>query len=960
MEAPFVFLEIKNTRDSEESPAVMEQVFAAIGSGGGHGGLLAMLFGPKHPPKSYSFEIVAANSVIHFFVGVSQDLAPYVESQLTAQYPKLSVNYVGDYVYQFLALPHATIQLVQGNSYYLPLKTHKDVKDIDLMASVLGQLAKLPQGQAVSIQIRVSPAGSGWQHAARSVVTHGIPDPSTPGKFKSHPQARLIESKTTQVGFHTAIRMLAVSDSDEAAMGLLKQVAGTFGVYALGEGNALTLSEPSFWQKKRLENAFLTRSGDLAPTHQILGSSELASLWHPPGDLLAAIKNISWGSKLLGEPPGNLPIATENEEEKKNCNFFARTEFKNRMTPFGIKREDRRKHMYVIGKTGTGKSTMIANMAINDMRNGEGLAVIDPHGDLTDVLLDYVPAHRINDVAYLDPSDSGYPFHLNPLEVKNTALRELVASGIVSIFYKLYHFSWGPRLEYILRNAILTLLYVPQSTLLSIPELLTNDRYRDRIVDKLPDQVLKNFWTNEFNRMAPQLKSEAIMPILNKVGQFLSSQVIRNIVGSPTSTVDLEDMMNQGKIVLVNLSQGKLGEDNSALLGAMMITKIQLAAMNRVYMPEAERRDFYLYVDEFQNFATTSFVKILSEARKYRLNLILANQYIGQIDEEVQNAIFGNTGSLLAFGIGATDARPISKEFGLKYKEEELVQIGNYQTVLKLSIDNHTSSPFSAYTMPLPKARNLNREKIIRSSRERFCRKAEDIQPFVAPVSEPPDRPAPPPRPQQPPRPSAPVQPMRRSEDRPPREPRVVGIALAPQAAPRVAPMPPPQQPPRPQAPSAPLQQPRQQPVAPPQQPRPQPAPQPAHREPPRPQTREPQPRQPMVHREPPLHHPRQPGEQMPGSSRPVPQPAPVSQVPKAVEPLPGRPVPAEPVKPKAPTPAAPPPEIPKPTVSWDELMDRVKKQEQKNEEARAEAEKKLTGSSAAPSSVSAGKDKPQ
>ncbi len=434
------------------------------------------------------------------------------------------------------------------------------------------------------------------------------------------------------------------------------------------------------------------------------------------------VKNISWGAQLTGEAPENLPVSTDSEEEKKRINFFARTEHKNKAATFGIKKDDRRKHLYIVGKTGTGKSTMIANMAINDMRNGEGVAVIDPHGDLCDILMDFVPSFRINDVAYLDPADTAHPFHLNPLEVKNPAFRELVASGIVSIFYKLYAHSWGPRLEYILRNTILTLLHVPNSTLLQVPELLTNEKYREKVVSKLEDQVLKNFWTNEFAKMSPQMRSEAVSPILNKVGQFLSSKTIRNIVGSPTSTVDLETMMNEGKIVLVNLSQGKLGEDSSALLGAMIITKMQLAAMNRVYLSEDERRDFYLYVDEFQNFATNSFIKILSEARKYRLDLTLANQYVGQIDEDVQKAIFGNAGSLVSFGVGASDARLLAREFGLKYKEEELVALGNYQIVLKLSIDNHTSLPFSATTLPLPRSKNENREKVVRSSRERYTK----------------------------------------------------------------------------------------------------------------------------------------------------------------------------------------------------------------------------------------------
>ncbi len=719
-----VVVEIKNTRDSEETPLVMEQVFAAIGSGRPQGFISQLLHGASKGTW-VSFEIVAFDSTIHFYLVTARSTLAYIESQLTAQYPKLAVSETKDVLPQIMGTIHVTTQLVLASPFYYPLKTYKDVRDIDLLSSTLGCLAKLKKDQSAVVQIRIVPAGSSWQRHASSVVAHGIPDSSFPGRTKNHPQARLIETKTNQIGFQTAIRIVATGENQEAAQTTLSTIAGTFGVFGLGEGNALVPNKPTFWQQKKLEAAILERSGALAPKFHVLGSSELASLWHPPGLLLSAIRNISWGAKLTGEAPENLPIATEDEEEKKRINFFARTEFKNKLTTFGIKSDDRRKHLYVVGKTGTGKSTMIATMAINDMRNHEGMAVIDPHGDLTDALLDFVPSFRLNDVAYLDPADFEHPFHLNPLELKNPAHRELVASGIVSIFYKLYHYSWGPRLEYILRNCILTLLYVPNSTLLEIPEILTNDRYREKIVMGLPDHVLKNFWINEYNKLTPQMRSESIMPILNKVGQFLSSQTIRNIVGNPKSTIDLEEMMNKGKIILVNLSQGKLGEDNSALLGAMIITKIQLAAMNRVYEQEQTRKDFYLYVDEFQNFATSSFIKILSEARKYRLNLTLANQYIGQIDEDVQNAIFGNAGSIVSFCVGATDARPLAREFGLKYKEEELVQLGNYQIVLKLSIDNHTSSPFSATTLPLPRSHNQSREKVIRSSRERYTKTIE-------------------------------------------------------------------------------------------------------------------------------------------------------------------------------------------------------------------------------------------
>lgn len=715
MTTPLVLREVKNSRDSEELPAAMEQVFAVLGMGKHTKGFIASLFGKGEMQTFFSFEIVSISGVIHFYIVAPESELSYLESQLTTQYPKVVLSSGIDGVAKIFSLPHLSSQLVLAEPFYLPLKTYADMKDIDLLSGPLGQLAKLKESQSAAVQLWTAPAGSSWKRTAAGVVARGIPDPVVAGRSKAHPQARVIERKLNQVGFKVGIRLVVSGETDEERQRMLRGLAGSFGVFTAGDGNGLTLSEPRSWNRKKFEEAMCFRRGDLIPRFQVFGSSELASLWHPPGLALSSIRNISWGSKLVGESPENLPT--------EGVNFFARTEFKNKTVTFGIKKDDRRKHLYVVGKTGTGKSTMIANMAINDMRNGEGVAVIDPHGDLTNALLDFIPSHRINDVAYLDPSDTAHPFHLNPLEIENVVQREIVASGIVSIFYKLYAHSWGPRLEYILRNTILTLLHVPQSTLLQVPELLTDEKFRQKVVENLSDHVLKNFWLNEFNKMSPQLRSEAIMPILNKVGQFLSSQTIRNIVGHPKSTINLESMMNEGKIMLMNLSQGKLGEDNSALLGAMMITKIQLAAMSRVYQTEESRRDFYLYVDEFQNFATSSFVKILSEARKYRLDLTLANQYIGQIDEEVQDAIFGNAGSIVSFGVGATDARPLAREFGLKYKEEELVGLGNYQIILKLSIDNHTSPPFSATTLPLPRAHNQNREKVIRSSRERYTKK---------------------------------------------------------------------------------------------------------------------------------------------------------------------------------------------------------------------------------------------
>jgi hypothetical protein len=340
---------------------------------------------------------------------------------------------------------------------------------------------------------------------------------------------------------------------------------------------------------------------------------------------------------------------------------------------------------------------------------GRGIGIIDPHGDLSETILDYIPKRRLNDVVYLEPFDKERPFSLNVLEVHNKQHKDLVASGIVSIFHKIYGDSWGPRLEYILRNVILTLLDIEEGTLIDALRLLSDDSFRASVVPRLNDPVLRNFWTGEFDRMSDKLRAEAVSPIQNKIGQFVSSSMIRNIIGNKTSSINLQEIMDEGKILILNLSQGKLGEDNAALLGAMIITQIQLAAMNRSYVKEEDRRDFFLYVDEFQNFATESFAKILSEARKYRLSLTLANQYGDQLEEEIQRAIFGNAGSIISFVVGARDAYMLTREFAEVYSENDLVSLGKFETVVKLSIDGMTSGPFPAITLPLPNLKNDNR-----------------------------------------------------------------------------------------------------------------------------------------------------------------------------------------------------------------------------------------------------------
>ncbi len=417
-------------------------------------------------------------------------------------------------------------------------------------------------------------------------------------------------------------------------------------------------------------------------------------------------------------------MASQNE-----IAFFAKTNFRNQERVFGIKMDDRRRHMYVIGKTGMGKTNLLENLAIQDIQKGHGIAFIDPHGDTAEKIIRAVPSNRINDVIYFNPADQDFPIAFNVMEKVSPEYRHLVASGLVGVFKKIWADSWGPRLEYILRNAILALLEYPGSTLLGVTRILVDKSYRDRVIEKITDPVVRSFWVDEFSKWNDRVLQEVISPIQNKVGQFLTSSLIRNIVGQTESSFDVRKVIDERKILIMNLSKGRIGEDNSALLGAMIITKIQLAAMGRVDIPEETRADFYLYVDEFQNFATESFANILSEARKYHLNLILANQYVTQIDEKVRDAIFGNAGSIVSFRVGAMDAEVREKEFEPVFMMNDLVNLPKYQIYLKLMIDGIAGDAFSATTLPPIKLEDAgNEDKIIQSSRERYTSSREEVE----------------------------------------------------------------------------------------------------------------------------------------------------------------------------------------------------------------------------------------
>ncbi|MGI8419971.1 MAG: type IV secretory system conjugative DNA transfer family protein [Candidatus Levyibacteriota bacterium] len=712
-----VVLEIRTTRTGEETPEAMMQ-------------FLAGLTNMKHSVMPlwwrgvpFSLELAVIDQSIHFFVTIPTEYRSFLESQLISQYPKSLVSPVKDYLPEVFAhedtLSIGQMKLLHGSIY--PLKSYKEFHEIDPFSSLLGLLSKSQLGDKVALQILLLPVGKSWQRKGYNMAKHKSSDAL--GKETANPYAKVIEQKIALDGFKVAIRLAVNAESKTRSWHLIQQIAHSFAGLNNPSGNGLGFRRTFLWQRKRLLTAMQHRSRYFMP-QQILNVEELATLYHFPSVKLARIHNISWYKSIFSDPPEDLPIAERlTPEEKGQVNFFARTEFKNKMTTFGIKESDRRRHMYIIGKTGTGKSTLITNLAVNDIRNNKGVCIVDPHGDLCETILDYIPSYRINDVIYLDPSDLDYAFLLNPLEVTDSYQMELVVSGIVGIFHKIYGTSWGPRLEYILRNTLFTLTHMPNATLLMVPELLTNDAFRQKVLTHVTDPVLKSYWTGEFAQMPDRLKNESISPILNKVGQFISSRFIRNILQNPRSTINLENIMDEGKILLLNLSQGKLGEDNAALLGAMIITKIQLAAMNRVSVNEQNRRDFYLYVDEFQNFATSSFIKILSEARKYRLNLILANQYISQIPLDVRGAIFGNAGTMFSFLVGAEDAAFMAREFKERFKEEDILSLPNYQGIVKLAIDSVTQEPFLCTTLPLPRDITHNRQKVITNSRMRYMKK---------------------------------------------------------------------------------------------------------------------------------------------------------------------------------------------------------------------------------------------
>lgn len=531
--------------------------------------------------------------------------------------------------------------------------------------------------------------------------------------------------KVNRLLFKTSIRVsvIAKKGQEEEAEAKVEEIAGSFRQFTLPQCNGFAAGKPQRLPQiphKQSHHPFM------------LSVEEVATLWHVP-NILVKTPNFDWVVSKKLEPPTDLPLAeTEDPEE---ITILGDALFRGQRRQFGIKRDDRRRHMYVIGKTGMGKSTLLQNMIESDIKSGKGVAVIDPHGDLVESILTYIPKNRVNDVIWFDPSDKDFPISFNMLDTKSEEERQLSVSGLMSVFNKMWPEAFSGRMEYILRNTLLALTEAGGNSMLGIMRIFIDDEFRKKTMEHVDDQLVKAFWEGEYVSWSDKYRTEAIAALQNKIGQLLSTPLIRNIVGQVNSKLDVRHAMDTGKIILMNLSKGRLGEDNSAFLGSMFVTKFQLDAMSRADIPEKDRRDFYLYVDEFQNFATESFATILSEARKYRLNLTVAHQYVGQLLMEGNNttlkdAVFGNVGSIVSFQVGSDDAEPLSEQFEEMVLPKDILSLPKYHAYMRLMIKGIPSKPFSVHMLPPPIGQEdeARIETIKKLSRERYAEERKTVE----------------------------------------------------------------------------------------------------------------------------------------------------------------------------------------------------------------------------------------
>lgn len=676
-----------------------------------------------------SLEFFGYNQYTYFFIVLDENLVETVEGLVYATFPDAEVKESADYTQSFDpgqdgVLAGADMQLERADVY--PVKTY-DVFEEDSLARMFSTISKIATGEQVWIQIIAEPQNDtglyhfmrGWRlKIGRLRLFFRIRDRLRAGGRKSVSNTRT-EKATEKLGldpYKVTIRCAYIAKDGAAARRKLTAITAGFSQFNDGDINSF-VARPVH-NAGAFINSYKARQHGAA---MILSVKELATIFHfPNADYVPHIVHVQ---ARKADPPQDLPKLGE-----KDVSAFGVTNYHNNHVPFGIRRSDRRRHLYVVGKSGSGKSKMLELLINEDIQSGQGIAVLDPHGDLIDAILRYIPEHRIKDVVILDPADVDFPIAFNPLERVDETFKMQVTIGFLQIFKKLFGSNWSDRLEHVLRYTTLALLDSPNTTVLSILKMLTDKNYRQKIVARIQDSVVKNFWVSEFAAWSEKFDADAITPLLNKVGQFVATNMIRNMIGQPTTKFDIREIMDGKKILLVKVSKGLLGEENASLVGSMFITKLYQAAMSRADTPEEQRTDFYLYVDEFQNFATETFAEILSEARKYRLNLTIAHQYMGQLSDTVRRTVFGNVGSIVSFRVGAEDADILAAEYNPVFKERDIINLGVREFYTKMSVNGELREPFSGFTLDVPKYDYDYTKQIIDWSRKTYCTPRDQVE----------------------------------------------------------------------------------------------------------------------------------------------------------------------------------------------------------------------------------------
>ena len=678
--------------------------------------------------KRVSLEFFGYGQYTYFFMVLDERLFETVEGLIYSTFPEAEVKETKDYTLNFnpktQALAGGTVSLHHSDIY--PIKTY-DVFEEDSGSRLFSVISKIGQDDQAWVQIIAEPTDdSGWYHFKRkwrrrmTDIKHlfSIRDRLREGGRRAISKVRheKAHEKAEIKPYTVSIRCAYIAKTHDEAERKLEAVMSSFTQFNDKDINGFhghaTHNTASFIEQYRARTHATT---------QILSAKEVATLYHfPNADYVPHIVHVL---ARKSDPPQDLPKVGDKE-----VSGFGITNYHNNFVPFGIRRSDRRRHLYAVGKSGVGKSKLLELLINEDIKNGEGFAVLDPHGDLVDAIMRYIPEDRIDDVVLLDPSDAEFPIAFNPLEKVDEAFKMQVTIGFLQIFKKLFGNNWTYRLEHVLRYTTLALLDSPNSTVLSILKMLTDKNYRQKIVARIQDSVVKNFWVSEFAGGSEKFDAEAITPLLNKVGQFVATNMIRNMIGQPKTLFDIREIMDKKKILLMKVSKGLLGEENSSLIGSMFITKLYQAAMSRADTPEDQRTDFYLYVDEFQNFATDTFAEILSEARKYRLNLTIAHQYMGQLNDVVRKTVFGNVGSMISFRVGAEDATILAGEYNPIFKERDIINLGVREFYIKMSVNGELREAFSGVTLTVPEIQEDFTQRIIDASRRKYCRPKSEVE----------------------------------------------------------------------------------------------------------------------------------------------------------------------------------------------------------------------------------------